>query len=460
MKQGAPTSGLSLRLPAVQGMKSFASIIVMVFFCFNIVFHAADYKDRMRVVAADIINYYNYLPAVFKHHSLAFEELPLRNGYIVNNEGRAVQKMTMGMAFLYLPFFQAGHAWVLVTGQEMDEYAPPFTTLLCLSAVVYLALGLFALRKLLLKYWTDTVTALVLITLTLGTNLFYYTVFEGPMPHVHDFALISVFLWLTIRWHKSPRPRTAVALGLVAGLITLIRPSNAVLLLFPILFWCHNGQFFKAKLDVLRKKYHHILLIAVLALLVWAPQMAYWKYATGSWLYFSYGDEGFFFDSPMIHAGFFSFRNGWLLYAPVMIFALAGFYVLRKHAEFLLPSLITFLVSIYIIFSWWCWWYVGFGLRAMIELYPLLALPLAALLTKVLQSRKWLRAAVFSIWGLMIIFGLFKTWQYRVGKLHFDGMTKEAYRESLFSFGHCTTEYYQMLRSPDYEAAVKGEQRW
>jgi hypothetical protein len=366
--------------------------------------------------------------------------------------------MSMGLAFLYLPFFQIAHAYILITGKPFNEYGTPFTTLLCISAVFYLALGLFVLRRFLLRYFSDNITALTLIAITLGTNLMYYSAFEGPLSHVYNFAIISLFLWLTVRWHEHPRWSTAIAFGLVAGLISLVRPSNTLLFLFPILYWFHDRQHIKDKWALIRKNFLQIILMCILIFMVWLPQMAYWKYTTGSWLFFSYVNEHFYFNAPRIHLGFFSYRNGWIMYAPVMIFSLAGFLFLRKNLKlFLIPVSLSFIAVVYLIFSWWCWWYVGFGLRSMIDFYPLLSIPMAAILTKIVGTTKWIRGLVITFWAILILFGFFKTWQYRVGILHFDGMTSKTYWKSFVEFKSPTMEYYNLLKSPDYEAAGKGD---
>ena len=62
-----------------------------------------------------------------------------------------------------------------------------------------------------------------------------------------------------------------------------------------------------------------------MVVLVWVPQMIYWKEMTGRWLYFSYGsDERFFFGDPAIIKGLFSYRKGLFIYTPLLLFAFAG----------------------------------------------------------------------------------------------------------------------------------------
>jgi hypothetical protein len=109
-----------------------------------------------------------------------------------------------------------------------------------------------------------------------------------------------------------------------------------------------------------------LLLFGVLALLVFLPQLLYWHRQTGYWLFYSYGEKGsFFFLRPRIADGLFSYRKGWLLYTPVMILALAGIPLLyKKYKLFFASVAVTFILAVYVMFSFWCWWYGGsFGCR-------------------------------------------------------------------------------------------------
>jgi hypothetical protein len=62
-----------------------------------------------------------------------------------------------------------------------------------------------------------------------------------------------------------------------------------------------------------------------------------------------------------------------------MIFAFAGIIVLwKRRSPYALPVTIFVPLNIYIIFSWWCWWYGGgFGQRAFIDSYALMAVATA-----------------------------------------------------------------------------------
>jgi hypothetical protein len=98
------------------------------------------------------------------------------------------------------------------------------------------------------------------------------------------------------------------------------------------------------------------------------------------------------------------------------------------------------------------------GLRAMIELYPLLAIPLCAFVAWALKRRRFLKAAIALIFTFFLLFGLFKNWQYKSGLIHYDGMTGRAYW-GVFLNPEMPKGYYDMIKSPDYDEAKKGNRR-
>ena len=57
------------------------------------------------------------------------------------------------------------------------------------------------------------------------------------------------------------------------------------------------------------------------------PQMVYWKLHTGNLLFYTYGEEKFFWNDPKVLEGLFSFRKGWLVYSPLMLLSLTGIFV-------------------------------------------------------------------------------------------------------------------------------------
>ncbi len=430
-------------------------IIVMTFYVTE--WKNAAYWKQQRILANDVICYYNYLPAAFIYHDLSFKDKPVRGGYSITNDGKRVEKMSMGISYFYAPFFFAAMAYVKAARLPMNEYSMPFEFAISLSSLVFALLAMIVLRKVLLMFFSDAVAAFVILTIFAGTNIFFYSVYQGPMSHVYNFFLYSCLLYLTVRWHEKPSIKYSVLAGLVIGVTVLARPTNIVVLIVPILFGIISRETLLAKLALIRQHWMKLVIVAFVAFLAWVPQFIYWKSYTGHWLVYSYGKESFFWANPHIILGLFGYRSGWLVYSPLMVLSLVGILFLWKYQrKFFFPVLIFFFVSIYVIFSWWCYWYVGFGLRAMIESTAILALPLGAFFTW-LFARKWyLKTIFFLLFFGFIELNLFQTWQYAAGLIHYDGMNKKLYWTMFFK-RTWPADYGQLVNRPDYEKAGKGQ---
>ncbi|MEN8158183.1 MAG: hypothetical protein ABFS10_14620 [Bacteroidota bacterium] len=418
------------------------------------------------VIHWDIISYYSYLPATFIHGDVTLGFLDDKE---FNNDnkfwptrlenGNRLILTSMGLSILYSPFFFMAHGLAPLFNKAPDGFSSIYQLFLVLSSLFYVMMGLLLLRRLLLKYFTPLTTALTLLLVGLGTNLFFYTVHEGPMSHGYSFALITLFLTLVIKWYSQPTYRTSIWIGLVYGMIVLVRPSNIIVgILF--LGWGVTGmKLVGQRGGLLLKQYRHLLLMMVLFIVPWIPQMVYWKVVTGSLLFNSYGPSGssFYFGSPHIFDVLFSFRKGWYLYTPVMMVATAGLYFLgKRHREMVWPITLYLVVEIYLLASWWSWWNGGsFGLRSFVDLYGVMALPLAALVEVALKARKQIKVATVAFLFFLLYMNQYQTHQYTKGYIHHTGMTREAYFLNFLSF-RPDGKSWHMLSMPDAELARLG----
>ena len=430
-----------------------------------VIFFASARWNTNKVVEADVVSYYSYLPAVFVYGDISMSYAIADTFFsdkvwgVYWKEGMGpVQKYTMGMAYAYLPFFLGGHVVAQVFDYPVNGYSKPYRFALQLSSLFFLLIGLIFLRKVLLRYYSDTITALILLLLTFGSNLFYYSLGQGPMPHVYLFCLISILLYCTIRFYEAPSWQYAILIGLIGGWITLIRPNHMMIWLIPALYGVYNGATLKLRLRLFWTEKWKFLAWPTLVFLVILPQLFYWKYLTENWLYYSYGEEGFFFLHPQFLKTLFSFRNGWLIYSPIMVLGVIGLFRLRRYSPaFGLAIPLHFILSLYIISSWWCWWYGGnFGNRVFIDLYPMLGLGMGAILTglghRLTPALRW---AGLGIASLFLLLNLFQTLQYSRGLIHYDAMTPAAYR-AIFGKLEAPPGLENLFEHPNYEKAKKG----
>ena len=227
-------------------------------------------------------------------------------------EGQLVTKYTCGLALLWTPFFFLGHWAAGWLDYPQDGFSPPYQIAIAFGGLLFALLGLGLLRRVLLRYFSDVVTTLVLVLLVLGSNYFQYAVFDAAMAHNYLFTGYALLLWLTIRWHERPTRRGAFSIGLTLGLLVLIRPSEAVAAVVPVLWGVGSVAAARAKLALLRSRWPDVLLLVLGGLLGVLPQLLYWHWATGHFMFYSYGDQHFSFLKPHLWQVLFSFRKGWL----------------------------------------------------------------------------------------------------------------------------------------------------
>jgi hypothetical protein len=425
-----------------------------------------DSWGRNRIIDNDVVSYYAYLPAGLIFHDLNFsfmKELPADfEGKIwlqTAPSGKPILRMTMGLAILWSPFFILAHLFAKVMGISALGYSWPYSLSIFVAAIFYLFVGLVFLRKILLRNFSDIVTGITMLLIVLATNLINYVILEPGMSHIFSFALIILFLYYTLKWVEKPAISSTLILGALAGLIVLIRPVNGLVLVFPALYAISSVA--EIKLRII-DRWKLILLAGVAAFVMVLPQMIYWKFQTGHFIFNSYMDSGgFYFTNPHLIVGLFGFRKGWLIYTPVMLFALVGLLFLRRYAKDFLLSISAFLpLFLFVIFSWWCWWYGGsYGARPMIDTYGILAIPMAAFLSVTLQSTWWKKGIIVLLLLFFVYLNQFQMGQYRTSLLHWDSMTKTAYKAILFKKSW-PAGYDKMIQVPDYEKALNGEEEY
>lgn len=413
---------------------------------------------RNQVLSYDVAGYYAYLPMLFVERDLRLEKtwkydmIQLVGVHEHPVSGGRHLKFTAGMAYLYAPFFAAAHAYTLATNpEEAHGFSLPYRFGIGLAGVVYPLVGLVFLRRFLRHYVPDAAISWTLFALFLGTNLFYYSSFRGAMSHGATFMLGAAMLYQADLWRRREQVWRLGVLGVLAGLIVLIRPVNVLIPLAVAAMFTMDGRLPKGLLTP------KSLAVALgLAVLVGIPQLLYWKASTGHWIVWTYGAERFFWSQPAWIQGLFSWRKGWLLYTPMVAFILLGFWGLaRKKPAWALIAGLYLIATAYVTFSWWAWWYGGsFGSRPMMDGYALLALPLAVYVQRMLEEAPgWIRRLSLGTVCALVALNLVQTYHYTAGFLHHDSMTRRAY---VYVLTHWDFPPRELLEQPDYESALEG----
>jgi len=292
------------------------------------------------VLYADALGYYSYLPALLLHHNAGRMHesealLPASiQGYFEtlsqqprSPNGHAITQYTCGVALMQLPFFAVGHAWALITREPATGYSAPYLSAIRWSSVVYSILGLWLVYRLLRHYFPEATVMVTLGLLAAGTNFWWFALHQAGMAHPQAFFLVAAILSLARQALQQPDKAYFVGLGACLGLLTLMRPTDLLFLLVPLLVGVGPWVAFRHRLSFLVRNRRALIPGALAFVAVILPQLLFWKVYAGQWIYYSYIGQGFDWGNPHLIAGVFGFNNGWLAYSPVMVLACAGLFL-------------------------------------------------------------------------------------------------------------------------------------
>lgn len=394
----------------------------------------------------DISGYYLYLPALFIYDDLGqlkfYDKLDstyeLSKGvrhyaqYPQENTGKVLNKYAIGISLGELPMFMVADFYCKYINKHYarDGYSMPYQVSVAISNIIWLIVGMYFLARLLVSLFDDTTSALTLLCIGFGTNLYCYSYYLMGMSHILLFMLIAILLYNTYKWYQQPSYRHAIVIGLCLGWIIIARPVDIIIALLVVLWpLTLSNSNYKSRWQIFNKNKKHLIISIVCFALVTSIQLAYWKYITGHWVHFSYEEEGFYFLNPQILKGLFSYEKGWFIYTPIAFISFLGLVIAffkNKHIAILIS--LYFIITIYLVFSWCNWWYGwGFGARAMIDSYAVLAICLAFLINYIRKYSRWLMYSSFAIFSFFVWLNLYQTEQFQMGAIQGENMNKEFY---------------------------------
>lgn len=346
-------------------------------------------------IRSDAMGYYLYLPALVLDRDVTMERTAERSFAGRTTEmqgvqrvppyGRYLDKYPVGEAIMLTPFFALGHLGAIVSGADRGGFSRPYQVTAAAAGLLFALAGVTILGFFLLRLVSTVCVVVTLLALVFGTNLFHYATFDAVFSHAFSFFLVTVSIVLAVALYERPRFWGSVALGLSAGLVTAVRPTNAVVLVFAILVGVVGHADVPRRLRALWHYRHLVAAGSGAFLLTLLPQFAYWHAITGKVYVYAYGDEHLDLLHPHLVDVLFSVRKGLFFWAPVLVLAVIGLPLLRRVAPQLFLASVAFLaVDTWVIASWDSWWYGdSLGQRAFVEALPVFALGLASLIEAV-----------------------------------------------------------------------------
>jgi hypothetical protein len=364
-------------------------ICIATFLFFGLSYYPKWQKSQAEAsISWDVAGYYTYLPALFIYKDIkhcAFRE-SLNNTYqfspdnahlVPQPNGNVVIKYPIGQAILMLPFFTIAHIVTNnFTSLPTDGYSHIYQLCLGIGFLCYSILGLVLFRKVLLHYFSEAVTAVTLLSIGIGSNLLNYGAIDQLMTHAPLFMLYAALLLQIIQFYKSPNYKTAIVIGLLFGLMVIMRPTEIIAVILITLWGVSTLADVQNRLRFLATHYkkYAVMIVAFFAMI--SVQLLYWKTVSGHWIVYSYTDQGFNFLHPYWRGFLFSTRCGWLRYCPIMVATIIGIWVILFIKNNRVAILLFSAINVYILCSWDIWWYGG---RAMVQSYVVMGFALASL---------------------------------------------------------------------------------
>lgn len=385
----------------------------------------------LKVTTWDAFGYYMYLPGTFIYQDVTElkwvekidKEYQVTGGKLyqadIHTNGNYVFKYLGGVAILEMPFFFIGHAIASVTDYKADGFSAPYQYSIAFGALLYCFLALLLLRKILLRFYSDRVTAITLLLLTLATNFAQYVSIDSAQSHAYIFPLYVLVIYATIKWHENPQLKWAALIGLTIGLATISRPTEAIMLFIPLLWNTSDKTLKSEKWRLVKVNLNHVFYAVLFGFIGVIPQLIYWKVNSGSFIY-DVGSKWFFLN-PWFRV-LFGFENGWFIYTPITVLFVLGMFFMKN-----LPfkkSVITFcLLNIWIIIAWSDWKYgATYSTRAMVQSYPVFALAFGAILHKI-EHYRW-KYFFYLIGAYFIFSNFFQIGQYNRNIIHYRDMNQ------------------------------------
>lgn len=353
------------------------------------VLFAVGKEPRGPTARLDSDAYYMYLPLA----SLATDgDLDFSNQYAAYGNwygfgptpaGRPGNVFGVGPAVFAAPLFAVGRLVAFAAGAGLrDGFSRPEIVATLFASVLASVFAMvfasrFIRRRLGPRASGD---ALALLTLLAGP-VFYYAVRQPG--YAHPFG--SLFAaWLVDHWDESyeqegpRRLATWLGLGALFGAVVLARPQLATWVVLPIAAAVDDARRVRSALEW-RRLALGILGAALVATLVFAPQLLAWRVVYGSAFLIPQGQGFMRWREPAMSEALFSARNGLLAWAPFYAIGLAGLVLeLRSRAGIVLAT--ALLLQIFVNGAAWDWWGGGaFGGRRFCSTYVVFAFGAAAL---------------------------------------------------------------------------------
>ena len=390
-----------------------------------------------RIRGADEIEYFAYLRSAVFDHDLEFGNeyahfhaqdpsglagfkatfLDLREPLT----GRHINFAPLGTALFWAPAYLLAHGGVLVARSlgapvAADGFSRPYVMAVCYASWAYGMAALLLLHRALVRFGgvPEPAAAWATAAVLWATPLLYYVTLGPGFSHAVSLFVITLLLWLTLRFRSEGLTvGHAAALGAVGGLAALVREQDVLLLAVPALVIALDGLRARQGAAALAR----LATLGLSAVIVFLPQLLAYRAINGRFGPSHLVARKMSYAGPHVLSVLFDPAHGLFVWAPLLLIAAGGLVlaVVRARRGDPVPIALAaaLLLQIWINGSVESWTQAGaFGSRRFVGATPLLAWGLAALLAALRPrlDRRAVAAGLFAFawWNvsLMVQFGL------------------------------------------------------
>ncbi|GMV20574.1 MAG: hypothetical protein AMXMBFR57_05230 [Acidimicrobiia bacterium] len=286
--------------------------------------------------------------------------------------GYAQSAWAIGPALAWSPFVGIGHLSATVLASQgvdvkTDGTSYPYRQAVALAGLAYGLFGLWCSYRLTRLWCPPHPALLATVAIASGTFLLWYLVREPTMSHTVSMASVAAFTWAWMRWRTSGSARQWFLLGLLGGVMVIMRWQNALVLIVPGLLVARQPRLTAAMAG-------GVLLGAL-------PQMWTWHALYGEWITQPpVSPRLLWWQSQWIDV-LWSSRSGLFAMSPLAYLGAIGLIPLwRRHRLLAVMGALTLIAITWTngaVEDWWAG--ASFGGRRFDSTLPFLVSGLAAL---------------------------------------------------------------------------------
>jgi hypothetical protein len=375
-------------------------------------------KPHGRIVEGDAVHYYVYLRSLVFDHDVDFHDdyaamygpSRIPRNIFRTRTGHLSNVVSIGPALLWMPFFLAALALVALAhalglaSAALDGVSPPFQISAGIAGVVYATLGALLCYRACRLVFPSRLALWGTLAAWLATPAVYYSVVSPAYSHATSMFAVALFAWFWLSTRERRDLGRYALLGALAGIGGLVRWQDLVI---AAVVGLEAVAELRARPREVVRIAARMAVMALFALLAFAPQLLAWRAIYGEWALVP-GKPGYVsWFGPRVLELLFGYKHGLLYWTPAVALALAGLpWVVRRDALAGWGSVLVITLFVYVNAAADPGAGEGFGARRFVADTVFFALGFAGLGAALTGERaeSRLRAAVLA---LVIYNGLF-----------------------------------------------------